>query len=100
MDRRRILKNILTMRKKDRTASVPGNQTCAFKAGSADATPMPANANTKTMSMKPITIQQAGLESYQGVMTFLKNGFWSRRMAVWSLFGYPMAIPLYMVFFS
>ncbi len=37
----------------------------------------PVTANAKTNPKIVIRVQHAKFESYQGVMAFLKNGFWS-----------------------
>ncbi len=74
MGRRLTLKNILTTRNKLKNARRPGNQTCSLKLGVWKLTKIPTMANAKTSIILVITSRQEKLESYQGVMVFLKEG--------------------------
>lgn len=50
------------------------------KSDTDDATKIPTTAKIKTRLITPTSTQQEKLVSYQGVMAFRKNGFWSRCM--------------------
>jgi hypothetical protein len=77
LDRRFNLNNILTTRNKLKNARNPGNQACSLKQGLPKATIIPVMAKEKRKIIMVIKTLQAKFESYQGVMVFLKDGFWS-----------------------
>lgn len=78
-DRNRFLslKNIFITRNRLKNARKHGNHTCSMKFILLEATTMPKMAKANTKSIKIISAWQITLESYQGVMDFLKNGLGS-----------------------
>ncbi len=68
---------IFKIKKTDKKAKKLGNQTWLENAGLLFPTKMPAMAKIKTKIMAMMITQHAKFESYQGVMAFRKNGFWS-----------------------
>jgi hypothetical protein len=76
-DRRLTLKNVLITRIKLKNARKMGNQTCSWKLEFPDPTIIPAIAKINIKTIITIRVQHAEFESYQDVMVFLKNGFWS-----------------------
>ncbi len=82
MDLARSLSQIFVTKKKDRAQSIPGNQVWGENSGVPEATISPPRAKLKTMHIAAISSQHDRFESYQGVMVFLKNGFWSSCICV------------------
>jgi hypothetical protein len=76
-DRRLTLRKTLSARKRLKKDKKTGNQACFLKSSALSPTKIPESENTKTMIMKMIRAQHVKLESYQGVMAFLKKGFGS-----------------------
>ncbi len=76
-DRRLTFKNNLIARIKLKNARMAGNQTCSLKWGLPEPTIIPAMAKAKIKIIITIIVWQTKFESYQDVMVFLKNGFWS-----------------------
>lgn len=84
---------ILTIKKKDSPASIPGNHICSIRSGFDPATVTPDKANKPVTNKKPINIQQATVVSYQGMYFFLKNGGRSARMSSGHCFISGLSIP-------